>query len=520
LLKPVGWAYAGFVRIAGACWFRFAAFAALFATGCDYSVIDDVAPVDLAAARPFDAATGFADDLLPVASCRDGIRDGKESDVDCGGPDCGACGAGDKCGVDGDCDTMLCALGVCVTAGCHDGHKDGKETDVDCGGPVCVGCPAGAGCKVHDDCATHYCESGTCAAQPGRKLSFAAPLDYKVPVLGVIAIAVADFNGDGRADVAGAGNDGGTIYLYLGRMDGSLDPPSTTPSPLGFCRGLATADFNADGRADLAAQDDNAAQVVLLMGAQKGFGVAKSFKTSANGSYAIAAGDFDGDGGADVVVRTVFNKTFTDVLLGTKTGALGPAAGTPIPYGTLFRSGDFNGDGFSDVVVLDPNSARAASVFLGGAGAKFTAGAVVGLNGMNSGAFALGVGHFNGDGRLDFVLQSGRQLAASLGDGKGGFMAGKPASATAGDSLAVADLDGDGYDDVAQYVGLTSIAIHLSDNAGGFRDETQLTPTMQMPLFGRALAAGDINADGLPDLVFLLGGNVDSRLIVLVNTSK
>jgi hypothetical protein len=106
-----------------------------------------------------------------AASCFDRIRNGDETDVDCGGS-CGACPVASTCNVDGDCQTR-CTGGVCAQPSCSDGVTDGWETDVDCGS-TCVGgalCAVGQGCYSDADCASGHCtgdfNTGTCIAATG-----------------------------------------------------------------------------------------------------------------------------------------------------------------------------------------------------------------------------------------------------------------------------------------------------------------------------------------------------------------
>jgi hypothetical protein len=93
-------------------------------------------------------------------SCLDGIKDGDESDVDCGGS-CGACADGQHCTRDMDCYTGICAAGLCVEGFCLDGTRDGNESDVDCGGS-CALCGTGKRCGRPEDCASGVCNAGTC----------------------------------------------------------------------------------------------------------------------------------------------------------------------------------------------------------------------------------------------------------------------------------------------------------------------------------------------------------------------
>jgi cysteine-rich repeat protein len=66
--------------------------------------------------------------------CTDGFQNAEESDVDCGGPVCSACGAGDVCRDARDCDSAVCTAGVCQAPTCSDGVVNGDEEGFDCGG--------------------------------------------------------------------------------------------------------------------------------------------------------------------------------------------------------------------------------------------------------------------------------------------------------------------------------------------------------------------------------------------------
>ena len=72
-------------------------------------------------------------------TCVDGIKNGTETDVDCGGAACvaqgKACANGLICLVGSDCQSLVCTGSTCAVPTCSDGVKNGQETDVDCGGP-------------------------------------------------------------------------------------------------------------------------------------------------------------------------------------------------------------------------------------------------------------------------------------------------------------------------------------------------------------------------------------------------
>ena len=100
------------------------------------------------------------------ASCTDAVKNGDETDVDCGGPACNGCALGQSCGSADDCAEGACIGGTCqaLPATCTDGMKGETETDVDCGGMACPACADGKGCSVNSDCQSSACKGGKCAA--------------------------------------------------------------------------------------------------------------------------------------------------------------------------------------------------------------------------------------------------------------------------------------------------------------------------------------------------------------------
>ncbi|MBN1606379.1 MAG: hypothetical protein JW940_07080 [Polyangiaceae bacterium] len=132
----------------------------------------------------------MGDGPLP-ATCNDRIKNGDETDVDCGGPSCKQCVIGERCRTSSDCASGDCSGEICrephcsnlmqdqdeeaVDCGgmdcwpcagndeCANGKRDENETDVDCGGPSgCDRCRNGSRCKSHDDCLSNRCEGGLC----------------------------------------------------------------------------------------------------------------------------------------------------------------------------------------------------------------------------------------------------------------------------------------------------------------------------------------------------------------------
>ncbi len=94
--------------------------------------------------------------------CANGALDPGETDVDCGA-ECAACVAGQACAVEADCVSLDCQAQRCAASRCADGLQNGSETAVDCGGGECPACALGRACAQPRDCASGVCD-GTCVA--------------------------------------------------------------------------------------------------------------------------------------------------------------------------------------------------------------------------------------------------------------------------------------------------------------------------------------------------------------------
>ncbi|MES1171647.1 MAG: cellulose binding domain-containing protein [Bacteroidota bacterium] len=118
-----------------------------------------------------DCASGAcAGSVCAAASCTDGLRNGVETDIDCGGANaCPRCAAGDTCGAATDCSAPLychATTRVCTAPTCTDVMRNGSESDVDCGGSCAPAqkCANGRMCLANGDCTSANCASMTCSA--------------------------------------------------------------------------------------------------------------------------------------------------------------------------------------------------------------------------------------------------------------------------------------------------------------------------------------------------------------------
>jgi hypothetical protein len=99
--------------------------------------------------------------ICQAPTCVDLVKNGMETDVDCGSTCPNPCGDGLGCATATDCSSGICQTEKCVPASCTDQIENGTETDIDCGG-ACGACPDGKGCAASVDCQSHVCTANVC----------------------------------------------------------------------------------------------------------------------------------------------------------------------------------------------------------------------------------------------------------------------------------------------------------------------------------------------------------------------
>lgn len=100
-----------------------------------------------------------------AAHCTDSVLSPEETDVDCGGPECSPCGVHQHCEASTDCTSNVCVNGECVATGCDNDVTDGPETDLNCGGGTCPACRIGRRCDLGGDCESGICLAGLCSTE-------------------------------------------------------------------------------------------------------------------------------------------------------------------------------------------------------------------------------------------------------------------------------------------------------------------------------------------------------------------
>ena len=265
------------------------------------------------------------------------------------------------------------------------------------------------------------------------------------------ALAAADFNGDGKLDLAVASEGAEDVTIFLGDGRGQLRRAgvyASGPDPTE----IAVADFDKDGHLDMAIANHGTPRVSVLLGDGRGaFRPAPGSPLAVHSlphPHTIGACDVDGDGRLDLVIDSWGENRFT-LLRGDGKGGFA-APGTTIeagrkPYRNL-RLADLDGDGRCDIVA--PNMVERGVTILSGDGRGGFRGAPQPPVPAGPSPFAVAVADVNRDGKPDLVVanysghigdSSTDGLTFLLNDGHGRFRLG-PRSPTGSAS-------GDGYMD-------------------------------------------------------------------------
>jgi FG-GAP-like repeat/PASTA domain len=319
------------------------------------------------------------------------------------------------------------------------------------------------------------------------------------------SVAVADLNGDNKADLAVA-NESGTVSVLLNPGSGRFKtrrayragrrPASVT-----------IADLNGDHRPDLAVANAGASSISTLLNTGSGRFAPKHGYGTGQEPIDVASGDLNGDRRPDLVTANSESSTIS-VLTNEDGGSFGPKVDYQFPQDSYVSSvaiSDVNGDGKADLVAAnDPK----VSVFLNTGDGTFEAR----RDYKSSGDF-LAIADMNGDGRPDLVTATSFTVSVLLNRGDGSFAPRRNYyTGVWGSSIAVGDLNRDGRPDV---VTTDIIPPNQEDCDSGDGFEVSVLPNNGHGRLGRPLsfstyydgcepdssAIYDVSGDRKPDLV-------------------
>ena len=402
-----------------------------------------------------------------------------------------------------------------MSDGCMDHLRDGDESDVDCGGLRCARCGNARRCVTRDDCQSGHCAGRTCFRgrfAPGPSPGLPAPMagDF-------VTMIAADLDGDGHVDLALGENVLGlknSLTVLLGVGDGTFGAASSYPSnPL--VGSIAAGDVDKDGLLDLVVSNygfgnDLASTATVMRGAGGGrFPNGVQYPTH-QGTEQLGLGDVNGDGALDIIACN-FNSKDLSVLLNDGHGLFrAPTAFAADGYCLALAIGDFNRDGFADTAALTDGTVQ---LFTGSAPGTLNALAVIALVPQGVQARSILAGDFNNDGRPDLVVAVATagfagELRLFPGDGQGGF--GAPITTDTllqPHALAAADFNHDCALDLAVLRYDETVLPLLGHGDGTF------TADIDYLTSGQSIVTADVNGDHQPDLV-----TSKAPVTILINT--
>jgi hypothetical protein len=332
------------------------------------------------------------------------------------------------------------------------------------------------------------------------------------------ALAIGDFNHDGKMDVALVSKE---LDIFLGKGDGTFHVPIriAIPGEDGL-NSITLADFNGDGQIDIALTGGGShtgdLHVSVLFGNGDGtFTLSQTLSVQAYPNY-INAADLNNDGKPDLVVMT--DRSLT-AFLNNGNGTFGAAKAMDFGKNIALNGmgvGDFNRDGIPDVALSNSYSNGEIAIFLGNGDGTFTE--AVKYTGVDGGNGPIAVGDFRGIGVLDLAVAPylNNLVEIYLGNGDGTFQAPVFYPSDSGFSITTADMNGDGkldlvLDNLVNIPGDGDVVILLGNGDGTFQPQ-EVFFTGILPDY---VAVGDMNGDGMPDVMNMVRGG---DMFTLLNT--
>ncbi|MES2138924.1 MAG: FG-GAP-like repeat-containing protein [Bacteroidota bacterium] len=324
------------------------------------------------------------------------------------------------------------------------------------------------------------------------------------------SVISADFNGDGKADLAVA-SESNNVSVLLG--DGLGNFGTFTNFAVGNAPySIISADFNGDSKVDLATTNLGSNNISILLGDGLGnFSPATNFAVGTS-PYSLISADFNGDNKADLAIANSGSNNVS-VLLGDGLGSFGAATNFVVDnYPESIVSVDFNGDTKADLAVVNQTSNN-VSILLGNGSGSF--GPATNFS-VGSTPTSIISSDFNGDSKADLAVSNYLNVSVLLGDGTGGFgSVSNFALANSPNSVNSADYNGDGKSDLAMVSagGSGNISVLLGNGTGGFGSAANFTAGSD----ACSIISGNFNGDNKPD--FVVANYMPTKVSILLNNS-
>jgi glucose/arabinose dehydrogenase len=319
-------------------------------------------------------------------------------------------------------------------------------------------------------------------------------------------ITSADFNGDGRLDIATANAGSNDVSVLLGNGTGTFAPTSNFGVGV-EPKSVFAADFNGDGRIDLFTANQSTNNVSVLLGNGDGtFAPSASYAGVPNAHEAVAS-DVDGDGDLDIAVAGWGSNTIR-IMQNNGDATFSNFTDYSVDTGGhhSLQLADFNGDRRPDIAVTSYDTAS-ISVLLNTGGGAFGSST---RYAVGSNPHSIRAGDLNGDGLIDLATanEGDNTVGVLLGNGNGAFApVVNYATGSVPKGVAIGDINGDGRVDLA--TANTAGNYPNQDNPGGNTisllsgrgDGTFTAPTAYTT--GRtpfSLNIADFNGDGRVDI--------------------
>ncbi len=317
------------------------------------------------------------------------------------------------------------------------------------------------------------------------------------------SFSLGDLNNDGNLDVVVRGS---YLYRLFGKGDGTFTQPVEISEYYSSPGQTQIADFNGDGLADLAISGEDNFYIYYGTGGGK-LAAPVPYDVGGPASGGLLTGHLRTGDNLDAIVSDFFGFS----ILFSKPNGFEDSVNIPVPlYPRAIAAADFNGDGLTDLIV----TGRAEFQVFFGTG-KASQPFIDGPTSPVPSGHAIAVADFNGDGIQDVVIAAGlgrTDYFVCLGQGDGTFDTPKLliSSNNAGFAIAAGDLNGDGYPDllIASLAG--DAAILFGNGDGTFKSPVSLGVSGSSPI-----GIADFNNDGLLDIY--MNGPVAYQIYVFLN---